>query len=124
MREHDLHPKQRRRYVATTDSDHASPIFKNLTKGLVLERPNQLWIADLTHVAIPGGFVYLAAILDAWSRKVGRLRHQPIDGCAHCDCRPQVRHHGPPAAQGVYSPFRSRIPIRLRSVPRTARRMA
>jgi putative transposase len=70
MREHHLQPKQRRRYVVTTDSDHASPIFKNLTKGLVLERPNQLWIADLTYVAIPGGFVYLAAILDAWSRKV------------------------------------------------------
>ena len=32
--------------------------------------PNQLWVADLTYVAIPGGFVYLAAILDAWSRKV------------------------------------------------------
>jgi hypothetical protein len=48
MREHDLHPEQRRGYVATTDSDHASLIFKNLTKGLVLERPNQLWIAGLT----------------------------------------------------------------------------
>jgi putative transposase len=70
MREHDLQPKQRRRYVVTTDSNHASPILKNLTKGLVLKRPNQLWIADLTYVAIPGGFVYLAAILDAWSRKV------------------------------------------------------
>jgi putative transposase len=32
--------------------------------------PDQLWVADLTYVAIPGGFVYLAAILDAWSRKV------------------------------------------------------
>ncbi len=70
MREHDLQPKRRRRYVVTTDSNHASPIFKNLTKGLVVERSNQLWIADLTYVAIPGGFVYLAAILDAWSRKV------------------------------------------------------
>jgi putative transposase len=70
MREHDLQPKRRRRYVVTTDSNHASPIFKNLTKGLVVERPNQLWIADLTYVSIPGGFVYLAAILDAWSRKV------------------------------------------------------
>jgi putative transposase len=67
MREH---PKQRRRYVVTTDSEHDSPIFKNLTKGLALERPNQLWVADLTYVAIPSGFVYLAAILDAWSRKV------------------------------------------------------
>jgi putative transposase len=32
--------------------------------------PNQLWVADLTYVAISGGFVYLAAILDAWSRKI------------------------------------------------------
>ena len=37
---------------------------------MVVERPNQLWIADLTYVAIPSGFVYLAAILDAWSRRV------------------------------------------------------
>ena len=68
MREHDLQPKRRRRYVVTTDSNHDSPIFKNLTKDLVVERANQLWIADLTYVAIPGGFVYLAAILDAPGR--------------------------------------------------------
>ena len=70
MREHGLQPKRRRRYVVTTDSDHAGPIFPDLAKDLVPERPNQLWVADLTYVAIPGGFVYLAAILDAWSRKV------------------------------------------------------
>ena len=70
MREHDLQPKQRRRSVVTTDSDHAGPIFSDLTKAVVPDRPNQLWMADLTYVAIPGGFVYLAAILDAWSRKV------------------------------------------------------
>jgi len=70
MREHDLQPKQRRRYVATTDSNHAGPIFPNLAKDLVPDRPDQLWVADLTYVGIPGGFVYLAAILDAWSRKV------------------------------------------------------
>jgi putative transposase len=70
MKAHDLQPKQRRRYVVTTDSEHDSPIFPDLAKDLVLDHPNQLWIADLTYVAIPGGFVYLAAILDAWSRKV------------------------------------------------------
>jgi putative transposase len=70
MREHDLQPKRRRRYVVTTDSDHAGPIFPDLAKDVVPERPNQLWVADLTYVAIPSGFVYLAAILDAWSRKV------------------------------------------------------
>jgi len=70
MREHDLQPKRRRRYVITTDSDHAGPIFPDLAKDIVPERPNQLWVADLTYVAISSGFVYLAAILDAWSRKV------------------------------------------------------
>ncbi len=70
MREHDLQPKQRRRYVVTTDSDHAGPIYPDRAKDVVPDRPNQLWVADLTYVAIPGGFVYLAAILDAWSRKV------------------------------------------------------
>jgi putative transposase len=70
MREHDLQPKRRRRYVVTTDSDHSGPIFPDLAKAVVPDRPNQLWVADLTYVAIPGGFVYLAAILDAWSRKV------------------------------------------------------
>jgi putative transposase len=70
MREHDLQPKQRRRYVVTTDSNHGGPIFPDLAKDLVPDRPNRLWVADLTYVAIPDGFVYLAAILDAWSRKV------------------------------------------------------
>jgi putative transposase len=70
MRENDLQPKRRRRYVITTDSDHAGPIFPDLAKDVVPDRPNQVWVADLTYVAIPGGFVYLTAILDAWSRKV------------------------------------------------------
>ena len=70
MREHGLQPKRRRRYTVTTDSDHAGPIYPDLTKDLVPDRPNQLGVADLTYVAITGGFVYLAAILDAWSRKV------------------------------------------------------
>jgi putative transposase len=53
MREHDLQPKRRRRYIVTTDSDHAGPIFPDLAKDVVPERPNQLWVADLTYVAIP-----------------------------------------------------------------------
>jgi putative transposase len=70
MREHDLQPKRRRRYVATTDSDHESPIFPNRARETHVDGPNQLWVADLTYIAIAAGFVYLAAILDAWSRKV------------------------------------------------------
>jgi putative transposase len=57
MRENDLNPRRRRRYVATTDSDHAHPIFPNRTKKLVPDGPNQLWVADITYVAIAVGFV-------------------------------------------------------------------
>jgi putative transposase len=70
MREHDLQPRRRRRYIATTDSDHDQPIFPNPAKDMVVERPNQLWVADITYVPIIGGFVYVAVILDAWSRRV------------------------------------------------------
>ena len=70
MRQHDLQPRRRRRYVATTDSDHELPIFPNLAKNMVPDGPNQLWVADITYVAITTGFVYVAVILDAWSRRV------------------------------------------------------
>ena len=70
MREHTLNPKQHRRFIATTDSDHDYPIFPDLAKNMTPDGPNQLWVADITYVAITTGFVYLAAILDAWSRRV------------------------------------------------------
>ena len=70
MREHGLQPRRRRRYIATTDSDHELPIFPNLAKDMVPDEPNQLWVADITYVAITIGFVYVAVILDAWSRRV------------------------------------------------------
>lgn len=70
MREHDLQPKRRRRFVATTDSDHDGPIFPDLARGRTVGGPNQLWVADITYIAIAAGFVYLAAILDAWSRRI------------------------------------------------------
>ena len=70
MREHALTVRPRRRFVATTDSDHDGPIFPNLAKDAVPTGPNELWVADITYIAIATGFVYLAAILDAWSRRV------------------------------------------------------
>ncbi|WP_343058488.1 IS3 family transposase [Microvirga mediterraneensis] len=70
MREHDLQPRMRRRFVATTDSNHDGPIFPNRAADRVVDGPNQLWVADITYVAITAGFVYVAIILDAWSRRV------------------------------------------------------
>lgn len=88
MREQGLQLKRRRRYVATTDSDHAGPIFPDLAKGMVPDLPDQLWVADLTYVAIPGGFVYLAAILDAPPPPPGGIRFATrIDGLLAIDGR-------------------------------------
>ena len=70
MREQGLTVRPRRRFVATTNSDHAGPIFPNLAKGLTLNGPNELWVCDLTYIAIARGFAYLAVVLDAWSRRV------------------------------------------------------
>jgi len=70
MRDHNLQPKRRRRFVATTDSNHDGLIFPDLTRDTMVNGPNQIWVADITYIAIATGFVYLAAILDAWSRRV------------------------------------------------------
>src|SRR3954451_24654581 len=70
MREQDLRVRPKRRFVVTTNSDHDGPIFPNLAEDMVPSGPDQLWLADLTYIRILSGFVYLAVILDAWSRRV------------------------------------------------------
>lgn len=58
-----MQPKDRRRFVATTDSDHDNPIFPNPAKGVAPTGPNQLWVSDITYVALPSRFIYVAIIL-------------------------------------------------------------
>jgi len=70
MRESDLLCRVKRRKARTTDSRHRFPRYPNLVKGMVITRLNQVWLADITYIRIRTGFVYLAAILDAYSRKV------------------------------------------------------
>jgi len=70
MRESDLLCRVRRKGMRTTDSRHPFPRYPNLVKEMVVTRPNQVWLADITYIRILTGFMYLAAILDAWSRKV------------------------------------------------------
>ena len=50
MREHDLQPNRRRRFVVTTDSDHDCPVFPDLARSRVVDGPNQLWVADITYI--------------------------------------------------------------------------
>jgi transposase InsO family protein len=70
MRQDNLLCVRRRKFLVTTDSNHNRTIYPNLARGLVLTGLNQLWIADLTYIRLAEEFVFLAAILDAFSRRV------------------------------------------------------
>ncbi len=70
MRESDLLCRVRRKWVKTTDSRHRFPRYPNLIKGMIISRLNQVWLADITYIRIRTGFVYLAALLDSFSRRV------------------------------------------------------
>jgi putative transposase len=70
MREDNLLAVQPRAFVATTDSDHKLEIYLNLAGRMKLTGINQLWVADITYIRLLREFVYLAVILDAFSRKV------------------------------------------------------
>jgi len=70
MRESDLLCRVKRKWVKTTDSRHPFHRYPNLIKGMVVNRLNQVWLSDITYIRIRTGFVYLAAILDGYSRKV------------------------------------------------------
>jgi transposase InsO family protein len=61
---------RRRKFLVTTDSNHGHKVYPNLARELVLTGVNQLWIADLTYIRLAEEFVFLAAILDAFSRRV------------------------------------------------------
>lgn len=69
MRKESLLCQLKKRFVVTTDSTHNHRIYPNLLEGLVLDRLDAVWVADITYIRLPTGFVYLAAILDAYSRK-------------------------------------------------------
>ena len=70
MREDNLLAVQPRAFVVTTDSKHELEVYLNLAKRMKLTGINQLWVADITYIRLQAEFVYLAVILDAFSRKV------------------------------------------------------
>jgi transposase InsO family protein len=65
-----LYAQVKRAYVHTTDSDHDFAVYPNLVKDRQAEGPNQIWVADITYIRIATCFVYLAVVLDLFSRKV------------------------------------------------------
>ena len=61
---------RRKSFVSTTDSNHGMPVYPNLARDMKVTGLNQLWVADITYIRVVHEFIYLAAILDAFSRKV------------------------------------------------------
>lgn len=70
MHKFDLLRRIKRKFIRTTDSDHGFRIFPNLLKGLEVTGINQVWVADITYIRILTSFVFLAVILDVFSRRV------------------------------------------------------
>lgn len=70
MRGHNLFRQIKKRFIATTDSNHEYPVYPNLLQGLEVTGINQVWVSDITYIRILTGFVYLAVVLDIFSRRV------------------------------------------------------
>lgn len=70
MAEDNLLAVRRRQYLVTTQSGHDQAVYRNLATGLKLTGINQLWVADITYIRLRQQFVYLAVVLDAYSRRV------------------------------------------------------
>ena len=69
MREDNLLCLRKRKFVCTTDSNHSLAIYPNLAGEMALSRIDQLWVADITYIRLLREFIYLAVILDAYSRR-------------------------------------------------------
>ena len=70
MADMGLQARVNRKRVKTTDSRHGGPRFPNLVLGRQIERPDEVWVADITYVALGRGYVYLAVVMDVFTRAV------------------------------------------------------
>jgi putative transposase len=88
---------RRRKFVVTTDSNHDRPVYPNLAGELVLTGLDQLWVSDITYIRLETEFVYLAVVLDAYSRRVigWELDRTLEDDLALAALRMALRHRVP-----------------------------
>ena len=101
MQEMGIQARRKRRKKRTTQSDHAFPRYPNLVMGLQVGKPDQVWVADITYIRLGRGFVFLAIIMDVFTRQIrGWQLSLNIDHWltkaalekALCHSRPQIHH--------------------------------
>jgi putative transposase len=120
MRKDGLQVRPLRRFVLTTDSQHDNPIFPKRARDFTPSAPDQLWVADITYIGVARSFVYLAVILDAWSRRVvGYALGRQIDtrltlAALRAAIRarhplPGLIHHSDRGAQYAAEPYRREL---------------
>lgn len=71
MRQHGIAAQKKRKFISTTDSNHSLPVAPNrLDQQFEVDRPDAVWTADITYIWTQQGWLYLAAVLDLFSRRV------------------------------------------------------
>lgn len=120
LREDNLLANRRRKFVVTTDSDHPFRVYPNLAQNLQLSDINQLWVADITYLRLEWEFVYLALLLDGYSRRVvgralgrsleSRLALQALEqAMAARQPRPGLVHHSDRGSQYASNEYVRRL---------------
>ena len=127
MREDNLLCLRRRKFVvATTDSRHDHTVYPNLAGGMERTGVNQLWVADITYIRLETEFVYLAVVLDAFSRRViGWALDRSLEASLAITAlrralairrpAPGLVHHSDRGVAAFWKPTTSRLPNRSRS---------
>ena len=116
MREENLLRRRRRTVPQTTDSKHSLRCYENLTREVQPTGPNKLWGSDLSYVRLGNHFVYVAVVLDVYSRRRGGLGRgsEPENRIAAGGAAPSVEQ--PASGAGLDSSFRSRFAVRCGSL--------
>ena len=71
MRENGLNARRRRKFIPTTDSNHAFPVYENvLNRMFRAQRSGEKWVSDITYLRTLGGWIYLTVVLDLFDRKI------------------------------------------------------
>lgn len=120
MGEESLLCHLKRHFVRTTDSHHPYPVYPNLVNGTTPDAPDVIWVADLTYIRLRNEFVYLACLVDAYSRRcVGWNLSRRMDALlvlgalenalATRDVKPGLIHHSDRGVQYACTAYVERL---------------